>query len=587
MSVTYPTPTLDRATLNFDPVADTDAVRKGYVTAATGAYLPLAGGVVSGAVTHQGTSALNGATTIGTATTAANFNVIGPAGASRAFQFMTGGSANANRRWQESANATAETGANAGSNRDTLAYDDTGTLLGTVLRATRATGSYTWNPNLTFTNAVYNFHGTSTAVQIDGTVSQAGTHTMTSGVAPGSGGLSPMGFNFNVNFAGTMDTGVGAPHFNYWQVNDTVFAARALTASAQLSMVHHYNAGASGDRWQLALTYNKSAAAADGLTTSAMNMFVAMQFDATEGIGTSSRASCVNFDCRVGGTGGHVGRLLNQENDIRLLAGNTADSKGNIVTNCGINDAAHGTFEDFAYAACSSPTIAPGTGGNKTVFQLCAVGTALPWDPTLSGTAIMDVYYNREANLSFGWNPTVYNGFNLIGLHFTNRLLTSTGLEIDGAGQFPVLGPAAISHSSTGTKISVPNVRAVSATVAAGGSGYILNEYLTDAMGNLWQVASRTGSAVATVTLIQTHYAAAAPTNPVATLSGNGTGCTLNLTTAATGSLNLSDTGQKLGFFGATAVVKPTVTGSKGANAALASLLTALANFGILTDSST
>jgi hypothetical protein len=367
---------------------------------------------------------------------------------------------------------------------------------------------------------------------------------MTSGVAAGSGGLSPMGINFNTNFAGTLDTGVGAPHFNYWQVNDTVFAARALTASAQLAMVHHYNAGASGDRWQLALTYNKSAAAADGLTTSAMNMFVAMQFDATEGIGTSSRASCVNFDCRVGGTGGHVGRLLNQENDIRLLAGNTADSKGNIVTNCGINDAAHGTFEDFAYCAAASPTITPGTGGNKTIFQLGAYGAGLPWDPLLSGTSIMQVLFNPTGNMPFGWLPTVSYGFDLQGLLFGSRAWRSSGLEIDGAGQFPVLGPAAISHSTTGTKISVPNVRAVSATVAAGGSAYVLNEYLTDAMGNLWQVASRTGSAVATVTLIQTHYASAAPANPVATIGGNGTGCTLNLTTAATGQLTLGDTGQ-------------------------------------------
>lgn len=42
-----------------------------------------------------------------------------------------------------------------------------------------------------------------------------------------------------------------------------------------------------------------------------------------------------------------------------------------------------------------------------------------------------------------------------------------------------------------------------------------------------------------------------------------------------------------MGFYGAAAVAKPTVTGSRGGNAALASLLTALANFGLLTDSST
>jgi hypothetical protein len=42
----------------------------------------------------------------------------------------------------------------------------------------------------------------------------------------------------------------------------------------------------------------------------------------------------------------------------------------------------------------------------------------------------------------------------------------------------------------------------------------------------------------------------------------------------------------KVGFYGTAPVAKPTVTGSRGANAALASLLTALAGQGILTDSS-
>ena len=41
-----------------------------------------------------------------------------------------------------------------------------------------------------------------------------------------------------------------------------------------------------------------------------------------------------------------------------------------------------------------------------------------------------------------------------------------------------------------------------------------------------------------------------------------------------------------IGFLGATAVVRPTVTGSRGSNAALASLLTALASLGLVTDSS-
>lgn len=41
----------------------------------------------------------------------------------------------------------------------------------------------------------------------------------------------------------------------------------------------------------------------------------------------------------------------------------------------------------------------------------------------------------------------------------------------------------------------------------------------------------------------------------------------------------------KIGFYGvATPVVKPTVTGSKGSNAALTSLMTALVALGLVTD---
>lgn len=52
-------------------------------------------------------------------------------------------------------------------------------------------------------------------------------------------------------------------------------------------------------------------------------------------------------------------------------------------------------------------------------------------------------------------------------------------------------------------------------------------------------------------------------------------------------SLDLRHLGTSLGFYNAAAVAKPTVTGSRAGNAALASLLTALANLGLITDSST
>jgi len=54
------------------------------------------------------------------------------------------------------------------------------------------------------------------------------------------------------------------------------------------------------------------------------------------------------------------------------------------------------------------------------------------------------------------------------------------------------------------------------------------------------------------------------------------------------GDTGIGDLGMaKAGFNGTAPIAKPTVTGSRAGNAALASLLTSLANYGLITDSST
>ena len=56
-------------------------------------------------------------------------------------------------------------------------------------------------------------------------------------------------------------------------------------------------------------------------------------------------------------------------------------------------------------------------------------------------------------------------------------------------------------------------------------------------------------------------------------------------TGSTTGTKIGTDSAQKLGFWGATPVSKPTVTGSRDGNAALADLLTKLASMGLITNS--
>lgn len=48
---------------------------------------------------------------------------------------------------------------------------------------------------------------------------------------------------------------------------------------------------------------------------------------------------------------------------------------------------------------------------------------------------------------------------------------------------------------------------------------------------------------------------------------------------------NIAQTSTGIGFNGATPIAKPTVSGSRGANAALESLLTQLAAYGLITNS--
>lgn len=61
----------------------------------------------------------------------------------------------------------------------------------------------------------------------------------------------------------------------------------------------------------------------------------------------------------------------------------------------------------------------------------------------------------------------------------------------------------------------------------------------------------------------------------------------LNLGPTSATSVIMGRNGQSIGFYGSAGTAKPTVTGSKGANAALTSLMTALAGFGLVVDSTT
>jgi hypothetical protein len=94
--------------------------------------------------------------------------------------------------------------------------------------------------------------------------------------------------------------------------------------------------------------------------------------------------------------------------------------------------------------------------------------------------------------------------------------------------------------------------------------GIKVGEYLYDSFGGIYAMATLSGSAVATVTQVAVAYAGAAQANPMGLTGGSGTGANLTLTWTAGSGVTLAAAGQKVGFYGATPTVKPTVAGSRG-----------------------
>ena len=482
-------------------------------------------------------------------------------------------------RWKLYANATAENpGTNGGSDLDLLAANDTGGAIGVLMRFTRATGVITVNPVSTAfptTNFVVNG-----GIQNTATLYQTGQRTLTPGASMGGTNVNSMGFYQNITWKGTIDTGSGVPNFNTVIAHDQTNFARTLPATALLNLSDNYEAGASGDRLNLVVLHNQIAPAADGLDTGAINAAFFMHFDkgnSTDPANPLDRATSVNMDTRIGGTGNAVRVALVQENDLRVYAGNTVQAKQNIAIHNGVGDRVHGTRIDAALVIDSSGEIPYGTGGNTVLMQLGNPGSNFPIDPMLTNSAIMQVKAIQGGGSTFPWLATAAHGIDFNGLKFLNDSFRSTGWAIDGQGQ-QTIGPATVSYIAGGIKLSVPGFTEVSATIVSGGSNYYAGDQLWDPWGGLWNVDTVTlGSVASAISPIAGHKGFPPTANPtnVKLMGGSsdtdvaGNTATVNITTAPTGLLQLGDTGQTVSLFPAIILVANLPTTAPATHCAL------------------
>jgi hypothetical protein len=558
MSVTYPTPTLDRATLNFDPVADTDAVRKGYVTAATGAYLPLAGGVVSGAVTHQGTSALNGATTVGTATTAANFNAIGPSGSSRIMQWMTGGSANANRRWQLLGTATAESSTATGSDLQILAFDNTGAQIGQPMTMTRSSGNITFNGNDAYAAPVYTFHGNVVIPALNGrqlSVMNGGTLTLPSGAwsttqAPlytaitwtSSGVVTPTvePFLWGVNITDTLqlDDTVQANNSvllylnNQWGgpgTNPAAATTQGQRIGIDLTLSHVLPSNAASTAPPSAL------GARITVIASAATLGAGSLGEAHEGLNVVMNQKATSVAGSYSQTGVEVD-MISEAGSVQPI------NRAGFVVSSANGDAQGGSRTDFAFGVVSA-----NTGGMLMQYGFGKPGGAYPFK--LATTLIGTMPYSGQDGLTSIASvpaaqitqPVVTNGLELSRVAFdgsgsgTGRAIAVPQFVVTDQGKV-FHGSGMIQPTSTGITIDTPLAVLQSITSVVGGSttGKVFNN--DRAWDETCQVRGSylltvAAGVVTAVTVINPPSHSATPATLV--LRSTAGGCTVNVTWTA------------------------------------------------------
>lgn len=192
---------------------------------------------------------------------------------------------------------------------------------------------------------------------------------------------------------------------------------------------------------------------------------------------------------------------------------------------------------------------------------------------TMTGLLTVNVTSGNALNLKQGSETPVLSLQTQAGTDLARFFATSTFASIDTFSAIPfiITAPTTIDTPSGSTALIVSAVTETPVVDMQSTAGTSLLKLL--------------GSAAAASTISSfTDMKLRTNNTDAVTIDGS----TQAVTTAGLLTIggNLDHNGANVGFRGSTPISKPTVTGSRGANAALASLLTALADQGLITDSS-
>lgn len=257
--------------------------------------------------------------------------------------------------------------------------------------------------------------------------------------------------------------------------------------------------------------------------------------------------------------------------------GISIDQAGSYADNSAVNFMNGATVQSKIWHFAGSPqstlyleSDSPTSAGDGIVTMLASrlSGTTNTWTVQAAGTGT-----GTSGNKIFGIiNGTERLTLNATGLTVTGDISTDGGLNIGsatGAGS----GEIAATADDSGTTTVLPLI-----TIGHNSSGTPAAGFGADLVINLNSSTTDDTNAA----LIRTEWTTATHASRQARLT------LFAYDTAARNCLRIQASGSaaQIGFLGATPAARQTVTGSRGGNAALASVLTALATLGLITDSS-
>lgn len=391
---------------------------------------------------------------------------------------------------------------------------------------------------------------------------------------------------FVTSLSGTGTSTGAAPNFNNIIVNESLDRSIVTTQPVTgVNIQHNYGAGTTkGGRTALNVLLLQQAGA--NTDTGVDNFYVGASiymYGRYTQPGSSSttplgRLFGLNVNCQIQAPFAATNyiQVAGVEVDVGISSGSSATIRSGVAI-CDLNGAVQGSRSDNALWFYG--------GGQQWRYGIC-FSDSQSWPIDTSVGTMFGAKYGAGRNSTPGmqakWGIDLHQViFPATGNPYDGGAFRSNNFAVDGAGQV-CLGSSYLTPGSTGLAIDAKGSVGVSAVIATAGSNYEPGIIVVGAYGGVWTVPVISNAPAGTVTtLVQPMYPSIPPpANPITVTNFNksspGTGLTLTVTWNTTANaLTIQPTaGGKLGFNGATPIVKPTgvAVTAAGIHAALTSL---------------